>query len=384
MRSLLALAIVLLCTIDAAPEPEFSSLIAMRFADEGFENPPALLIESSTARGDRLTMAANEQKTNEQNTDVQKPSSFESAFREDRVAVTKDQSRPSIIEDLHPDLMNGRLAVVASADPNFDAAIAADADEAINQPTPISMNDLCDALYTSAESNDLPVPFFANLIWQESRLKADDVSKKGAQGIAQFMPKVAVEKGLADPFDPMQALPASARLLRELRMQFGNLGFVAAAYNAGPRRVMDWLLRRGDLPRETRNYVVRVTGLSVDAWRHIPVDGNALTFVGRLPCRNRPAYADVEQKQSEQTQSVQAKLDELGLDEPADNDATVADDEPVGSIVHKPSSTADRHTQHKHESRKESRVTHRGGHDHRAAKQEAAHRPRGPRDKKAA
>ena len=82
----------------------------------------------------------------------------------------------------------------------------------------LSLNDLCNALYTSAQDNDLPVPFFANLIWQESRLRDDAVSRKGALGIAQFMPETAAESGLDNPFDPLKAIPASARFLRELRL----------------------------------------------------------------------------------------------------------------------------------------------------------------------
>src|SRR5205823_6421858 len=71
------------------------------------------------------------------------------------------------------------------------------------------------------------------------------VTRSGAraQGIAQFMPGTAAERRLLDPFDPVQALPKSAEFLRELRDQFGNLGLAAAAYNAGPRRVQDWLDR---------------------------------------------------------------------------------------------------------------------------------------------
>ena len=152
----------------------------------------------------------------------------------------------------------------------------------------VSLDDLCNALFTSAQDNDLPIPFFANLIWQESRLRDDAVSKKGALGIAQFMPETAVETGLDDPFDPLQAIPASARFLRKLRLQFGNLGFVAAAYNAGAHRVAEWLEHRGSLPRETRDYVVRVTGLSAEAWRKMPVDDAALTFV-QPPALPQPA-----------------------------------------------------------------------------------------------
>jgi hypothetical protein len=182
-------------------------------------------------------------------------------------------------------------------------------------PQPASVDDLCNALFTSAQDNDLPVPFFANLLWQESRLRDDIVSKKGAQGIAQFMPKVAVETGLANPFDPMQAIPASARFLQRLRLQFGNLGFVAAAYNAGAHRVIEWLERRASLPRETRDYVVRVTGMSVEAWKTTPIDNDTLTFVPRLPCRSLPAFATVEQEQAQQTELDRAKHAQMQSEE---------------------------------------------------------------------
>src|SRR4029077_549949 len=91
-----------------------------------------------------------------------------------------------------------------------------------NRGTELSLDDLCKTLFTSAQENDLPIPFFANLLWQESRLKDDVVSKQGALGIALLMPQTALETGLEDPFDPLQAIPASARLLRTLRLQFGN------------------------------------------------------------------------------------------------------------------------------------------------------------------
>jgi soluble lytic murein transglycosylase-like protein len=78
------------------------------------------------------------------------------------------------------------------------------------------------------------------------------VSRAGAQGVAQFMPATARWRGLADPFDPVEAIAKSAKLLRDLRRDFGNLGLAAAAYNAGPARVRDWLAGRRGLPRETR------------------------------------------------------------------------------------------------------------------------------------
>jgi hypothetical protein len=175
-----------------------------------------------------------------------------------------------------------------------------------------SLDDVCNTLFTSAQNNDLPVTFFANLIWQESRLRDNAVSPKGAMGIAQFMPKVAAESGLENPFDPSQALPASAKFLRELFDQFGNLGYVAAAYNAGTQRVVDWLERGRSLPRETRGYVMNITGRSVEAWRKTPPDDAALRFAHRLPCRGMPAFAELEQEQAKQAaEQAQAKQAEL-------------------------------------------------------------------------
>ena len=130
---------------------------------------------------------------------------------------------------------------------------------------------MCLMIESAAKANDLPLEFFARVIWQESRFQSDavgPVTRNGqrAQGIAQFMPGTANERRLLDPFDPVQALPKSAEFLSELRNQFGNLGLAAAAYNAGPRRVQEWLAGTGPMPQETRNYVVAITGTTVDDW----------------------------------------------------------------------------------------------------------------------
>jgi soluble lytic murein transglycosylase-like protein len=126
--------------------------------------------------------------------------------------------------------------------------------------------ELCSTAASVATANNLPVPFFANLIQQESGFKSHVISRAGAQGIAQFMPEVAASYGLADPFDPVAALQASARLLTDLINQFGNVGLAAAAYNAGPKRVQDWMARRRKLPAETRQYVHNITGRPAEQW----------------------------------------------------------------------------------------------------------------------
>ena len=63
-----------------------------------------------------------------------------------------------------------------------------------------------------AQANSLPVPFFANLIWQESSFDTRTISRAGAQGIAQFMPQTAVQFGLINPFEPIHALNVAGKL----------------------------------------------------------------------------------------------------------------------------------------------------------------------------
>ncbi|MFL9826920.1 lytic transglycosylase domain-containing protein [Rhodoplanes sp. SY1] len=164
----------------------------------------------------------------------------------------------------------------ASPSPPAPAPEAPAAEAAKEEPKPAqkpgsAMDSICLILESAAAANDLPLSFFARLIWQESRFRPHiegPMTRRGhrAQGIAQFMPYTAAERGLLDPFDPVAALPKSAEFLRELREEFGNLGLAAAAYNAGPRRVRDWLAGRGGLPGETQRYVRAITGLSAEEW----------------------------------------------------------------------------------------------------------------------
>jgi hypothetical protein len=145
--------------------------------------------------------------------------------------------------------------------------------------------DICRAVEKGAAENELPVEFFARVIWQESRFNARAVSPKGALGIAQFMPRTADFRGLANPFDPIEALKGSASYLHDLRAQFGNLGLAAAAYNAGPGRVSAWLNLKRPLPPETRNYVAVITGWTADEWASAsPPKISETTIPQGIPC----------------------------------------------------------------------------------------------------
>jgi hypothetical protein len=130
--------------------------------------------------------------------------------------------------------------------------------------------DVCRAIETTARTHALDPNFFARLIWRESLFDAAAVSHKGAQGIAQFIPSTAALRGLRDPFNPAEALAASALYLAELAAHFGNIGLAAVAYNGGEARAQRFVERQGGLPEETRNYVLAITGHAAEAWRDTP------------------------------------------------------------------------------------------------------------------
>jgi hypothetical protein len=144
---------------------------------------------------------------------------------------------------------------------------------------------VCPIMQQQAEARGLPPMPFVRLIWKESRFNPQAVSPKGAQGIAQFMPGTAEERGLDDPFEPKSAIVHSASLLADLRQEFGNFGLAAAAYNAGAERVRAWLAGSSLLPWETQNYVQFVTGRAAEEWKRAETD---------LPEQLKTAGAEVQ------------------------------------------------------------------------------------------
>jgi hypothetical protein len=180
--------------------------------------------------------------------------------------------------------------------PAEDVSRGSTEDPKQNAPRPAAKNvvprtrqEICDMVAATAHSNELPLPFFIHLLFQESGFKSDVVSRAGAQGIAQFMPETAATVGLHNPFDPLQAIAASARLLGRLVRQFGNLGLAAAAYNAGPRRIQDWLANKGKLPDETQDYVKAITGRSPESWTGHGSGGLTAMLPREAPCQEAAA-----------------------------------------------------------------------------------------------
>lgn len=117
------------------------------------------------------------------------------------------------------------------------------------------------------------------------RLPQQHRQPQGRAGHRPVHAGTAKERGLVDPFDPLEAIPHSARFLAELQREFGNFGLAAAAYNGGPERVRGWLAGRRGLPAETRNYVQFITGHPVDNWKDV---------AGAVPAHTEPASHDLQ------------------------------------------------------------------------------------------
>ena len=150
--------------------------------------------------------------------------------------------------------------------------------EGIVESQPVEKT-VCELIDEAAAEHKLPAAFLTRLIWKESSFRPQVVSPKGAQGIAQFMPATALRRGLVDPFDPTEAIPASANYLKDLAVRFGNLGLAAAAYNAGEKRVSDWLVGARRLPLETSAYVRFITGRAAADWKSTETPSGGLVEV---------------------------------------------------------------------------------------------------------
>lgn len=139
----------------------------------------------------------------------------------------------------------------------------------------------------AATANGAAEPAFIYAITrQESNFDPAAVSPANARGLMQLLPGTAsqVARGLGVAHQvswlttqPEHNMTLGAQYLADQLSRFGNLALAAAAYNAGPRRVEEWLSTYGD-PRvtpaaggkdmidwleqipftETRNYVQRV------------------------------------------------------------------------------------------------------------------------------
>jgi len=108
-----------------------------------------------------------------------------------------------------------------------------------------------------ADRHGVRADLVAAVIETESEFNPRAVSRRGARGLMQLMPKTAATLGVDDPFDPKANIEAGVKHLRAMMDRFdNNIPLALAAYNAGEVAVIK---HRGIPPyRETRAYVKRI------------------------------------------------------------------------------------------------------------------------------
>jgi cell division protein FtsN len=109
---------------------------------------------------------------------------------------------------------------------------------------------------------DVPERWIREVMRQESAGRVSATSPVGAMGLMQVMPGTYSELrsryGLGDdPYHPYDSIMAGTAYIREMYDLYGSPAFLAA-YNAGPRRLEDYLWSSRGLPGETRNYVAKI------------------------------------------------------------------------------------------------------------------------------
>lgn len=159
-----------------------------------------------------------------------------------------------------------------------------------------SLDDIFDR---AAKKYNLPVNLLKAVGKTESDFNEKAVSRCGAQGIMQLMPKTAEYLGVTDSFDAEQNIMGGAKYLAELYDKYdGNISYTLAAYNAGPNNVKKY----GGIPpfEETQNYVKKVTNYmkqDMEAGTITTTANKGINYT--VPVKDTPDYKIIDKDDKE-------------------------------------------------------------------------------------
>ena len=148
----------------------------------------------------------------------------------------------------------------------------------------------------AAQRFSIPESWIRAVMRVESFGDARAVSPKGAIGLMQVMPTTYAELRVrhrlgADPCDPHDNILAGVAYLREMLDRYGSPGFLAA-YNAGPARYDERLMKGRPLPAETQDYVAKLAPMigaqQGENQKHVAFDLFAWLHAALFPPRPDP------------------------------------------------------------------------------------------------
>ena len=145
-------------------------------------------------------------------------------------------------------------------DPPAPAAPAPVSDVPKQHPvvaTVLTREEMRTMLASAGDEHNIDEDLLASVVKAESGGHVRAVSRVGAQGLMQLMPKTAGELGVENAFRPEENIAGGTAYLDQLLTRYNNnVALALAAYNAGPAAVDKY---HGVPPyRETRAYVARV------------------------------------------------------------------------------------------------------------------------------
>lgn len=119
------------------------------------------------------------------------------------------------------------------------------------------INAYDDIIREASLNHGLQFELIKAMIHAESSFNPNAISRSGAIGLMQIMPKNLNAFGISDPFNPRDNIMGGTRYLKQLMKKYNSdLSLSIAAYNAGPGAVDKYQ----DIPPypETENYVEKV------------------------------------------------------------------------------------------------------------------------------
>src|ERR1039458_131942 len=156
------------------------------------------------------------------------------SIRHERHEVVGDTTR--LYMSVEPS--SGYVDVPSAQIENFEPAPPGPQAVTPQGQTPVDLSTIVSAASTRSQ---VDADFIASVIRAESGNNPRAISRKGAQGLMQLMPRTASKLGVKNSFDPAENIDGGVRYLRALLLQYSvDAAKALAAYNAGPQRVQQY------------------------------------------------------------------------------------------------------------------------------------------------
>jgi soluble lytic murein transglycosylase-like protein len=149
------------------------------------------------------------------------------------------------------------VALAAPATPETDAKTVSVEVRPSVVPSSLTRDEMHTMLSHAGNEHNIDEDLLASLVKAESGGHVHAISRTGARGLMQLMPRTASDLGVKDSFQPDQNIAGGSAYLDALLSRYhDNVALALAAYNAGPKAVDRY---HGVPPyRETQSYVARV------------------------------------------------------------------------------------------------------------------------------